>query len=65
MPFYCTQSGHLEFSSLLNSSARFVHIPSKVDPTRIVEQNKRRVAQLKLLHNREMGQLTAIKKGTF
>ena len=47
------------------SADRFVHIPSKVDPTRIMEQNKKRVAQLKLLHNREMGQLSTIKKGTF
>ena len=38
---------------------RFVHIPSKVDPTRIVEQNRRRIAQLTLMHNREARKLFA------
>ena len=38
---------------------RFVHIPSKVDPTRIVEQNKRRIAQVMLVHNREAKKLLA------
>ena len=38
---------------------RFVHIPSKVDPTRIVEQNRRRIAQVMLVHNREAKKLLA------
>ena len=44
---------------------RFIHIPGKVDPTTIVENNKKRIAQLRILHNREAAQVPAMEKGSF
>ncbi len=44
---------------------RFIHIPSKVDPTTVVENNKKRIAQLRILHNREAMQVPAMAKGSF
>lgn len=57
-------SGH-NASQAQIASCRYVHVPSKVDPSRIVEQNKRRIAQLRLLHNRELGSLPALPKGSY
>ena len=42
---------------------RYVHIPSRVDPDRLIEQNKRRIMQLQMVHNREQGPMAALEKG--
>lgn len=55
----------LEWLYVKGHHIRFVHIPSKVDPTTIVENHKKRIAQLKILHNREMKHVPALPKGTF
>jgi len=59
------QKKELEWLYVKGHHVRFVHIPSKVDPTTIVENNKKRIAQLKILHNREAIQAPAMPKGTF
>lgn len=61
--FEGTTEVDITFSSV--STLRYVHVPSRVDPMRAVEQKKKHVAQLQLIHKRELGQLPALKKGSF